>query len=388
MTMQIRGQNITLRGQDLTDARAKDTLAQQGLEVKETGDGNFIIIDKKNNGTPRRSSTRPASRCRASRTSPRAKARRSASASARSRRTTSSRNCRRRHDGQVRRGEAGAATCRSSAARWRRCEQGPVRRSSRSTSRRSATSSTPCCARNPAPRSPTEFENADKQYFPQPGDSDGVIKQKQEAREREIKALAMAGPGAKQFPEIKRPKEEGDAAATSFASEADAAAAAKAGKIKKAATRSPWAVSQGRGTSGLRRRQRGRRAANSSPTSAPPSDKEVTNENYRVPFTDTRIPHTSTLNQFLISTGRGMVDLWAGAKQIAGADVSEQPDDLEQFKKLEKEAPITSTVGRVAGQVAPTLAVPFGTAAKGVQMLSKLRSSRASLAPAPERTPW
>jgi hypothetical protein len=30
MTIQIRGQNITLRGQDLTDARAKDTLAQQG----------------------------------------------------------------------------------------------------------------------------------------------------------------------------------------------------------------------------------------------------------------------------------------------------------------------------------------------------------------------
>jgi hypothetical protein len=30
MTIQIRGQNITMRGQDLTDARAKDTLAQQG----------------------------------------------------------------------------------------------------------------------------------------------------------------------------------------------------------------------------------------------------------------------------------------------------------------------------------------------------------------------
>jgi hypothetical protein len=79
----------------------------------------------------------------------------------------------------------------------------------------------------------TEFANAKKQYFPQVGDTPAVIKQKQEAREREIKTLqAMAGPGAKQFPEIKRPKEEGDAAATSFASEADAAAAAKAGKIK------------------------------------------------------------------------------------------------------------------------------------------------------------
>jgi hypothetical protein len=100
--------------------------------------------------------------------------------------------------------------------------------------------------------------------------------------------------------------------------------------------------------------------------------KEVTNENYRIPGTETRIPHTSTLNQFLISTGRGMVDLWAGAKQIAGADVSEQPEDLEQFKKLEKEAPITSTVGRVAGQVAPTLAVPAGAAVRGVQMLSRL----------------
>lgn len=101
-------------------------------------------------------------------------------------------------------------------------------------------------------------------------------------------------------------------------------------------------------------------------------DKEVTNENYRVPFTDTRIPKTGTINQFLISTGRGMVDLWAGTKQIVGADTSEQPDDLAQFKKLENEAPITSTIGRVAGQVAPTLAVPAGAAAQGVRALSKL----------------
>lgn len=42
--------------------------------------------------------------------------------------------------------------------------------------------------------SPSEFDNARKQYFPQPGDTDAVIRQKQQAREREISALSvMAG---------------------------------------------------------------------------------------------------------------------------------------------------------------------------------------------------
>ena len=41
-----------------------------------------------------------------------------------------------------------------------------------------------------------EFNNAKKQYFPQPGDSDKVIKQKEQARKTTIKALeTQAGPG-------------------------------------------------------------------------------------------------------------------------------------------------------------------------------------------------
>jgi hypothetical protein len=47
--------------------------------------------------------------------------------------------------------------------------------------------------------SPSEFSNEEKKYFPQIGDSDKVIKQKQEARDLAIKALEIqAGPtGAK-----------------------------------------------------------------------------------------------------------------------------------------------------------------------------------------------
>lgn len=45
----------------------------------------------------------------------------------------------------------------------------------------------------------SEFDNARKQYFPQPGDSAEVIKQKQQGREREIRSLSIqAGPGASQ----------------------------------------------------------------------------------------------------------------------------------------------------------------------------------------------
>jgi hypothetical protein len=45
--------------------------------------------------------------------------------------------------------------------------------------------------------SPSEFANEAQKYFPQPGDADSVIKQKQHARETAIKALEVqAGPGA------------------------------------------------------------------------------------------------------------------------------------------------------------------------------------------------
>ena len=46
--------------------------------------------------------------------------------------------------------------------------------------------------------SPSEFENARKQYFPQPGDSAAVIEQKRQNRETEIQSLKLqGGPGAK-----------------------------------------------------------------------------------------------------------------------------------------------------------------------------------------------
>lgn len=50
--------------------------------------------------------------------------------------------------------------------------------------------------------SPTEFATAEKNYFPAPGDTEKIVKQKQQAREMAIKAMKIqAGPGAKYFPE-------------------------------------------------------------------------------------------------------------------------------------------------------------------------------------------
>ena len=55
--------------------------------------------------------------------------------------------------------------------------------------------------------SPSEFENEAKKYFPQPGDTDSVIKQKQNARETAIKALEVqAGPGANVIRQTPIPK--------------------------------------------------------------------------------------------------------------------------------------------------------------------------------------
>lgn len=46
--------------------------------------------------------------------------------------------------------------------------------------------------------SPTEFATAEKNYFPAPGDSEKIVKQKQDARDMAIRAMKLqAGPGAK-----------------------------------------------------------------------------------------------------------------------------------------------------------------------------------------------
>lgn len=127
-------------------------------------------------------------------------------------------------------------------------------------------------------------------------------------------------------------------------------------------------------------------------------DKEMTNANYRVPGTDLRIPGSADLNQFLISTGRGFVDLWAGTKQVAllaadtvspqhtkqseivpGGTMSRhaeytkgETEELNQFKPMEQEAPVVSALGRATGATAPMMAIPGGSMVKGYQALSKL----------------
>jgi hypothetical protein len=55
--------------------------------------------------------------------------------------------------------------------------------------------------------SPSEFANEAQKYFPQPGDTDSVIRQKQNARETAIKALEIqAGPGANAIRQMPTPK--------------------------------------------------------------------------------------------------------------------------------------------------------------------------------------
>ena len=55
--------------------------------------------------------------------------------------------------------------------------------------------------------SPSEFANEAQKYFPQPGDTDSVIRQKQNARETAIKALEIqAGPGANIIRQLPTPK--------------------------------------------------------------------------------------------------------------------------------------------------------------------------------------
>jgi hypothetical protein len=55
--------------------------------------------------------------------------------------------------------------------------------------------------------SPSEFANEAQKYFPQPGDTDSVIRQKQHARETAIKALEIqAGPGANFIKQMPTPK--------------------------------------------------------------------------------------------------------------------------------------------------------------------------------------
>lgn len=212
MSIQIRGQNITIRGQNLTDERARESLVQQGLEVKETGDGNFIIIDKKNKdaesvvdkfGKP----VQGKSNLTESQGKALGFGQRAVQA----------------HNlilGLEKEGEFGKFVSVKQGAgnvplvggmleaainkgmpggvqEYEQAQRDFVNAVLRPESGATIT--------------PAEFDNARKQYFPAPGDTAKTIKQKEAAREKEIETLkAMAGSGAKQFPAIVRPKSAGE----------------------------------------------------------------------------------------------------------------------------------------------------------------------------------
>lgn len=232
MKVQIRGQDITIRGQDLTDTRSRESLEQQGLEVKTNDDGTYNIIDKKTgtasevlnkDGTPAQGKTNLTES--------------QGKALGFGQRAVEAHNIISGLDqelGKVVAAKQGAGNVplvgglletainkgvSGGAQKYEQAQRDFINAVLRPESGATIT--------------PAEFDNAKKQYFPQIGDGKDVLKQKAEAREREIETLkAMAGPGAKKFPKIKKP---GTAEPVAFASEEEAAAAAKAGKIKAGA---------------------------------------------------------------------------------------------------------------------------------------------------------
>ena len=129
-------------------------------------------------------------------------------------------------------------------------------------------------------------------------------------------------------------------------------------------------------------------------------EKEVAEEDYRIPGTDARIPYTRNLNTFLINTGSGMLDLWEGGKQIVAGAVDKispretklsdlilgkKPESREAeitreysaerklLRPLQENSPYLSAAGRITGQIAPTLVIPVGAGASGLRALSGVR---------------
>lgn len=209
IAVQVAGQDITIRGQDLTDARARESLAQQGLEVKSNDDGTFNIINKKTgvasdvvdkNGKPVQG--------KANLTEGQGKALGFGQRAVEAHNIINSLD---QELGKVVSAKQGAGNAplvggileaainkgiSGGAQKYEQAQRDFINAVLRPESG--------------ATIQKEEFENAKKQYFPQVGDGAAVIKQKAEAREREIETLkAMAGPGAKKFPEIKRNTEPG-----------------------------------------------------------------------------------------------------------------------------------------------------------------------------------
>ncbi|QIG68273.1 putative injection protein [Rhizobium phage RHph_Y1_10] len=82
--------------------------------------------------------------------------------------------------------------------------------------------------------SPEEFANADKQYFPQPGDSEAVIQQKANNRQNAIQGFRLrSGPGAQAVDKLKQEEQSGNAADIAAAKEAIAKGAPREAVIKR-----------------------------------------------------------------------------------------------------------------------------------------------------------
>lgn len=105
----------------------------------------------------------------------------------------------------------------------------------------------------------------------------------------------------------------------------------------------------------------------SDPHSREALDRELTMENAPAAI---REPY-----RFLVSTGRGMIDLWEGAKQITNTGGPGQHEaqrgELAEYERIRQASPVTAFAGRVAGQVAPSLAVPAGAVASGFHAVGR-----------------
>lgn len=65
---------------------------------------------------------------------------------------------------------------------------------------------------------------------------------------------------------------------------------------------------------------------------------------------------------FMIGIGRGMMDIVQGIRQLAGADTSNVPGDLESYQKLSEAHPFAAGAGRILGNAAFT-PIPGGVGA-------------------------
>ena len=64
-----------------------------------------------------------------------------------------------------------------------------------------------------------------------------------------------------------------------------------------------------------------------------------------------------------ISTGKGMTDVGRGAANLFGANKQPSETEQEAWMAMQEEAPITSTVGEIAGQALPFAPLAAGGAA-------------------------